>query len=229
MSVDARDLANLSRELAADPARQAVATILGYIFQIWWSVDAWLQLSSADEVIYLEGAEDLDRVGVDHATTQQIKHEAASISLNNQRAHKALENFWIVSEKENTRRVDFHYITTASAAMEQDADFGGVCGIEAWRVAQTSLEIVALLHRYLSSKLDAASSLRAFLTSASREEVQSRLVRRFHWFLTQPGVEDVKRSVADRLVVRLSHKNIPLSYGNRVQDRLYNFVSEVIV
>src|SRR4051812_43882843 len=76
MPIEPDDLAaalSMPRELAADPARQAVASIRGYIYQIWWSVDAWLRLQSLDEAIYLEGAEDLDNVRSDGATTEQIK------------------------------------------------------------------------------------------------------------------------------------------------------------
>lgn len=215
-------------ELIADPARQAVATITGYIYQIWWSVDAWFQLTSADELIYLEGAEDLDKVAAEHATTQQVKHESASISLNNQRAHKVLENFWTVSEKEKPRRVDFHYVSTASPALEQDADFGGLCGTEAWRVAQTSLAMAKTLQTYISTKLDASSRLHSFLASASPEEVQTQLIRRFHWFLEQPGIEEVMQSVSDRITLRLSQTNIPRSYVSRVRDRLYSYVSDAI-
>ena len=32
-------------ELAGDPARQAVASIRGIVYQIWWSIDAWLRQS----------------------------------------------------------------------------------------------------------------------------------------------------------------------------------------
>lgn len=219
----------LPPELPADPARQAVATITGYIYQFWWSVDAWLRLQTADEVIYLEGAEDLDTVSGDGATTEQIKHEAAGISLNNKRAQKALENFWTVSEKETSRRVEFHYISTAPAAAEQDGVFGDICGMEAWRVAQTSVEMAAIIQRYLAPKLDTKSQLRAFLDEASPELVQSKLIRRFHWFLEQPGIEDVKRSVEDRLTVFLSKKSIHLSYVERVRDRLYAFVNSTVV
>lgn len=218
----------LLAELPADPARQAVATIRGYIYQFWWSVDAWLQLQSADDVIYLEGAEDLDKVTTNGAITEQIKHEAASISLNNQRAHKALENFWLVSEKEQSRRVDFHYISTAVAAREQDGIFGEVCGIEAWRIAKTSAPMAELIHTYLSQKLPPDSRLAAFLKTASSEEVQSRLLRRFYWFLGQAGVDDVKQSVEDRITIRFDQKNIHLSYVTRARDRLYAYVNEVI-
>lgn len=211
------------RELAADPARQAVSTIRGYVYQIWWSIDAWLRLRSPDDVIFLEGAEDLDKMLAGAATAEQVKHEAAPLSLNNKRAHQPLENFWALSERETVRRVDFHYITTASAATEQDARFGGMRGLEAWRVAQTNIETANVIRLYLASKLESNSLLRRFLEAAPPEQVQDRLIRRFHWFLDQPGIEEVKQSVDDRLVHRLSQANLPLSYVETV-SRLLKFV-----
>lgn len=79
-------------ELAADPSRQAVATIRGFVYQIWWSIDAWLQLRSPDDVIFLEGAEDLDKIVAGAPTAEQVKNEAASLSLNNKRAHTPLNS-----------------------------------------------------------------------------------------------------------------------------------------
>ena len=216
-------------ELAGDPARQAVASIRGIVYQIWWSIDAWLRLSSPDEVIFLEGAEDLDRIASGGAITGQVKHEAGSLSLNNQRSYEALENFWRLSLRELTRRVDFHYITTASAALERDAQFEGVAGLEAWRIAQTDAEMATQIRAYLTRKLAPTSALRAFLASATSEQVQERLIRRVHWYLDQPGLDAVKQSVDDRLVVRLNQANVSLSYVAAVRDRLHAFACDVLV
>lgn len=217
------------RELAGNSARQAVSSIRGIMYQIWWSIDAWLRLSSPDEVIFLEGAEDLDRIASSGAIAGQVKHEAVSLSLNNQRSHEALENFWALSLRESTRRVDFHYITTASAALERDAAFGGVAGLEAWRIAQTNPEMAARIQAYLTPKLASTSALKAFLSSATSEQVQERLIRRVHWFLDQPGLDAVKQSVDDRLVVRLNQTTVSLSYLGGVRDRLHAFACDVLV
>lgn len=217
------------RELAGNPARQAVASIRGIVYQIWWSIDAWLRLSSPDEVIFLEGAEDLDRIASSGAIAGQVKHEVESLSLNNQRSHEALENFWALNLRESTRHVDFHYITTASAALERDAQFEGVAGLEAWRIAQTNPEMAARLQAYLTPKLASTSALKAFLTSATSEQVQEQLIRRVHWFLDQPGLDAVKQSVDDRLVVRLNQTNVSLSYVGAVRDRLHAFACDVLV
>lgn len=216
--------------LAADPARQAIGAIGGFIYQFWWSIDAWLQLKSEDEVIFLEGAEDLDRVSHDAATVQQVKHEAAGISLNTQRAHKALENFWeLVGRELPGRQVSYHYLSIARAALEQDAKFGGHSGIDAWRIARTDLSLAATIGAYLAIKLEPHSPLRAFLASASPQQVQDDLIRRFHWFLNQSDIQGMIESVEDRLSVRLSQNGGPLPYLRRVRDRLYGHVGEVIL
>ncbi|GMV29762.1 MAG: hypothetical protein AMXMBFR59_18870 [Rhodanobacteraceae bacterium] len=216
--------------LAADPARQAVGAIGGFIYQFWWSIDAWLQLKSEDEVIFLEGAEDLDWVSPDAATTLQVKHEADSISLNTQRAHKVLESFWaLVGRELPGRQVSYHYLSTARAALEQDATFGGHSGIDAWRIARTDLSMAATIGAYLVAKLDPKSPLRAFLSGASPQQMQDDLIRRFHWFLNQPGIQGVIESVEDRLSVRLSQNGGPLPDLQRVKDRLLGHVSEVIL
>ena len=49
------------KPLKADPKRQAHASIKGYRYQIWCSVEAWLELAE-DETLYLEGAEDFEIV-----------------------------------------------------------------------------------------------------------------------------------------------------------------------
>ncbi len=226
---DLPDLFSSPSELAGDPARQAVASIRGIVYQIWWSIDAWLRLGSSDEAIFLEGAEDLDWIASNGAIAEQVKHEKESLSLNNQRSHEALENFWMLSQRESNRRVDFHYITTASAALERDAQFEGVAGLEAWRIAQTDAEMAARIQTYLAQKLSSTSALRAFLNSAKPEQVQERLFRRVHWFLDQPGLDSVKQSVNDRLVVRLNQANISLLYVGAVRDRLHAFACDVLV
>ncbi|WAT87809.1 hypothetical protein [Delftia acidovorans] len=135
------------QELPADASRQAVASIRGVVYQLWWSIDAWLRLKTPDEVIYLEGSEDLDRASAWEAVAQQVKSEVDGISLNNQRALKALENFWTLRCRETVRTVEFHYISTAPSVVERDAVFGGIAGMDAWSVARDSLEMASRLQR----------------------------------------------------------------------------------
>jgi len=222
-------IAGFPAQLPGDPRRQAVSSIQGTVYQAWWSIDAWLRLVDADEVIYLEGAEDFDIVRAGSAITVQVKQNAGSISLGNAKAHEALENFWVLSGKEPTRRVDFHYLTTSSIAMEQDACFDGLKGIEAWRVAQTNPEMAAKVARYLETKLDAKSSLRAFLAAATPELVQQRLIQRFYWLTNQPDLEVVKRSVNNRIVELLDSQRRSVSLSSKVQKFLESRFWDVVL
>lgn len=224
-----RSIAGLPPQLPGDPRRQAVASIQGTYYQAWWSIDAWLRLADADEVIYLEGAEDFDVVRSGSAITVQVKKNAGSISLGNAKAHEALENFWMLSAKEPSRLIEFHYLTTSSVGMEQDASFDRLEGIEAWRVARTHLEMAIKVAEYLLTKLDVRSALRAFLTAARPEEVQARLIRRFYWLTSQPDIEVVKRSVDDRITVLLEAQRRSVALSSNVRKYLESRFWEVII
>jgi hypothetical protein len=67
----------ISPPLVNDPAREATDTMRGYSYQVLRSVLAWSQLDD-DEVLYLEGAEDLDRVRGDEVLVEQVKDTAGS-------------------------------------------------------------------------------------------------------------------------------------------------------
>jgi len=222
-------ISGLPAPLPGDPRRQAVYSIQGTVYQAWWSIDAWLRLTNPDEVIYLEGAEDFDIVKSDSTIAVQVKKHAASISLGTAKAHEALENFWTLSCKAPTQEINFHYLTTSSIAMEQDASFDGLKGIEAWRAAQTNPELAAKVTAYLKEKLPTTSSLRAFLVAATPAATQEHLIRRFHWLTDQPNIEAVKSSVNDRICVLLGNMRRSVSLSSKVQKHLESHFWEVVV
>lgn len=225
----ASNIGDLPEQLAGVAKRQAVHSIAGTVYQAWWSIDAWLRLASADEVIYLEGAEDFDLIKEEEAIAVQVKHNVGSISLNTVKAHEALENYWLLHNKEVNRHVSFHYITTSSVAMERDADFDGMKGFEAWRIAQTSSDMAGRLAGYLVTKLDDSSDLRAFLKTETLEGIQKQLFQKFHWLTEQPSIEAVKRSVDERIAVFLNSQRRSISLVPSVRKYLESRFWDLIV
>jgi hypothetical protein len=223
------NITGLPEELSGDPRRQAVPSFHGDAYQAWWSIDAWLRLTDANEVIYLEGAEDFDFVGHKVATTVQVKDNAGTISLGSAKARKALENFWTLSHQEVHRRIYFHYLTTSSVAKEQDGDFGGAKGIEVWRAAQTNSDLAIQVSRYLATKLDVSSPLGLFLNSSEPQLVQEHLIKRFHWLTDQQDLAAVKRSVTDRITILLSEQHHPLALVSNVQKNLESKFWEILL
>ena len=222
-------IASIPKQLSGIPQRQAVFSITGIVYQAWWSIDAWLRLPGADEVIYLEGAEDFDIVKTDSAISVQVKHNVGTISLGTEKALDALENFWTLTLGDQNRHIQFHYLTTSSVAMERDADFEQLKGIEAWRAAQTNIELTDRIARYLESKLSKNSSLRAFIASAETKDIQKRLIQRFHWLTDQPSVDAVKQSVDDRITVILENQRRSISLSEVVRKYLESKFWEIIL
>ena len=84
---------NSNEALRGELGRQAVPSIRGYLYQIWHSLHAWLELRD-DERLYLEGAEDLDVVRRGDATTVQVKDTAANVTLRSADVVDAIKNYW---------------------------------------------------------------------------------------------------------------------------------------
>lgn len=217
------------RELSGDPRRQAVPSIRGTVYQAWCSIDAWLQLSTADQVIYLEGAEDFDVVGTDSAVTIQVRHTAAPISLGAAKAKEALQHFWSLVTSEPTRQVEYHYLTTSAVSVEADGDFGGLSGLDAWRAARTNSELARLVAEYLVEHLPPQSILRSFLASATTVEMQERFFSRFHWLTGQPGIEAVQQSVDERIRVLLHYLKRSGSLSPQVRIQLESRFWQLVV
>jgi hypothetical protein len=219
----------LPAELTGNPRRQAVPSIRGTVFQAWCSIDAWLRLDNADQVIYLEGAEDFDVLNADGGITVQVKHTEATISLGTSKAIEALENFWQVSTKEAAREIDFHFLTTQTVAKESDSPFGDICGLEVWSAARTNVAMAMELTSYLKGRLAANSPLLAYLVSATPADIQARLFRRFFWITDQPGIDAIRNNVTERIQVLLHNRKSSVNLAPKVRVHLESRFWEIIV
>jgi len=205
--------------LPLNPARVAVETLAAYDYQIWTSIEFWLRLRD-DEVIFLEGAEDLDVVEADGVSTVQVKRTAGTISLNVAAAHDAIKNFWATLERAPERVVRYVYLTTSTIAMEQNAAFDGLQGIVAWEKAAHDPRIAELIRAYLAQHLGAEGTFLEFLKVASVEELQTKLLSRLTWLTDQPRVDVVKASVMRRLEFWCDGEGLARQAAGKLRDAL---------
>ncbi len=216
------------RPLGGDSKRDATPALCGFDYQVWAAIDTWCQLN-ASEVIYFEGAEDFDRVSEEGALATQVRRKAAKISLGVGECLDAIEHFWDLAQKEpSTRTLRYAYLTTSEIATEADANFDGVSGIEAWRLAISDSAAAERLRGYLLGKLSGKSSLHAFLTAAPVHEIQERLFRRFEWLPGQPSVESVRQSVLERLNSHPEASGLAVQELGKLRNNLLAFVWEQI-
>jgi hypothetical protein len=116
--------------LVGDPERAAVASIRGYAYQIVHTALAWARLKKG-QTIYLEGAEDFDRLGrVNEAV--QVKDYQRPITLRTPAVKEFICNAWLNRERNPQRNVLSRMLTTAKPTMEHGAPFASP-GITFWR------------------------------------------------------------------------------------------------
>jgi hypothetical protein len=106
--------------LANDPAREAVDSLCGYSYQMLRSIDAWLDLEEG-QILFLEGAEDLDRIDPNAAVVEQVKDTTGSgnVTLRSANVVAALGNFWSHQERNSGAAIQFRYLTTSGIGKER--------------------------------------------------------------------------------------------------------------
>jgi tetratricopeptide (TPR) repeat protein len=199
-----------------DPARQADALNRGITFQIWRSIEAWINLSDG-QALYLEGAEDFEIVGQGSAIGVQTKATAAPITLRSDSVVSLLVNFWRVRADNAAQRVFFRLVTTSSPTIEGQGPFtseGG--GLEIWRIcaARGDLALAARLKTFLTTDTSIARrldekdmgarkapvpNLLEFIKGATPEQVLNEVIRCVSFQTDSPDAEVVRESIATSL------------------------------
>jgi hypothetical protein len=194
--------------LSNDPAREAVDSLRGYSYQMLRSIDAWLNLGEG-QILFLEGAEDFDRIDQSGAVVEQVKDTTGSgnITLRSANAIAALGNFWSHLERNPSTAIQFRYLTTSGIGKERGDDIDlASSGIETWeRIRQSpaapkSLTDADVIRKFLARREDLPLSMRIWLGTATAEEFVSRVVEPFAWITDQLGADRLRGQIEAKLV-----------------------------
>jgi hypothetical protein len=168
--------------LKGDMRRQAVPSLRGYAYQIWQSVYRWVTLGK-DDVLYLEGAEDLDVFGPEKAETIQVKDtkKSGAVTLRSRDVLEAIGHFWEIQERNPSVTVFFRFLTTVERGHKQGSPFGSICGLDYWDSCKRSGVDVHPLRTFLQSQESFPETLREFITSSNDDALRSHLIIRLDW------------------------------------------------
>lgn len=214
--------------LTSDPSRQAVAPLRGYRYQILRSIYEWIELSDR-EVLYIEGAEDVDRVTESGADTFQIKDTkgSGSITLRSEPTREAINNYWKVRKANPGRPIRFHLITTSEVGIEQGSPFGADRpGLVVWHRATSTPDIATAerlaseVAEFLRRERNLEEDVLRFLETATPREILDRLVRPIAWHTCEPSGKEVEGAALRKLQSLCWDRNLPLAYASKVLLRL---------
>ncbi|MDE0086155.1 MAG: hypothetical protein OXU23_10615, partial [Candidatus Poribacteria bacterium] len=206
--------------LNANPQRQAHAQLKGYLYQIWHSVNAWLELAD-DDILYLEGAEDFDKVSGDDATATQVKHTQHKITLRSQEVNDAINNFWELRTNNPGRRVKFRFLTRSKIGKEQGKPFGnGHAGLEVWSRCSGNEAAITKISDFLQTEGKISDEVNNFLQKATPQEIYDQLIKPIAWETGSKPASYVEESISEKLVHHGDRHGISPSDAKKVVDHL---------
>lgn len=179
-----------------DSARQAVASLRGYAYQLYASGLAWLALPDG-ATLHLEVAEDYAVATREAMTGTQVRDTEASggLTLQSEWVRDAIESYVDLVTRNPSREVSFHYLTTSPIGLERRTSqrIGNRPALEYWRRAAAGAELAPL--RKLIEALDLAEPVAAHIKSFSDEAFRTDFLQRMHWQCGAPGLADVRRDL----------------------------------
>ena len=244
-----------AKPLEGNPRRRASPAIRGYVYQFWRTVQAWILLGP-EEKLYVEGAEDFDRIepalqtqgderGEDQArlkaTTVQVRDDAASgsLTLGSQKALTALRNFWETLHRNRDHIISYQYVTSATIGRERDGiAFGlkeGERGIELWEECRLAPRLdavtdkVSRLRTFLLSRGELHSGIASFLCQATLQELWKDLICRFEWLPDEPDLAQIRDTVVDKLIDIGLRRGITVEDCERASVALYARVEDAAI
>ena len=202
--------------LKADRKRQAHNSLRGYLYQIWHSVNAWLELAE-DEILYLEGAEDFDKVSDDTITTVQVKDTRHKITLRSQEVNDAINNYWHLQTNDRNRSVKFRFLTRSEIGVEQGNPFGtDNPGLQVWSRCSGDEESIKKISDFLQTEGKISGEVDDFLKQSEPQAIYEQLIEPISWETGSKPASFVEESISDKLVLHGNQLGILPSEAKKI-------------
>lgn len=219
-----------------ETARQAIAPLRGYAYQLHRSLGAWIALG-AGEPLFLEVAEDYAQIAADPSTLEavltatQVKdtRESGAVTLNSPEVLDAIHRLWALRAANRGRPIRLTFLTTSPIGRERKGVRAGdgVAGLDVWRQAARGGAVEAL-RAALLDRLD-ESDLKTFVQSASDADLRRDLLAPLTWACGEPPYEDVAADNRDTLI-ELGHTfGATPDLSARATDSLLAHILDTIV
>lgn len=216
--------------LPADTARQADDMLVACQYQILQTVSAWLDLRG-DELLFVEGAEDFDKISDEKAQAVQIKNSPKPISLGQKEIHEVINNFWRLRERTPNRKVSLRFLTRAQATVEKTVPFGkGIRGIDLWSKSNLTEIEIRRIADFLIRQSTIVDELKQWLSSSTADAICSQLIRLIVWETSAADITFVERNIQSKLLAFAESINdvVPVSIISNVALHLQSEVWKIL-
>ena len=213
--------------LKANPKRQGVYSLRGYLYQIWHSVNAWLDLSG-NEILYLEGAEDFDKLSESNATVVQVKATRRRITLRSQEVIEAVNNYWEIRDKNPDKKVKFRFLTRSKIGKEKGDPFGKTLpGLHLWNRCSQESDTVCKIVEFLQGSKGISPDIKDFLRQENPVRVFQCLIEPVTWETESKSATFVEESIRGKLILHGDRYNILPDISGNVATHILQKTLEV--
>lgn len=211
---------------AGDVARQAIASLGGYTYQVAAAALAWVDLADGAH-LYLEVAEDYATAAEQALQAVQVKDTAGSgsVTLNTESVREAIDAFVDLVARNPRRDVSLRYLTTSPLGTERStADRPArQAGLLYWRKAAAGADVGPL--RAILSSENFSSTVRTFVEARDDATLRRDLLQKIHWDCGTADLAGVMRELQERLVVLGRDRfRLPALESQRLADVLALYV-----
>ena len=211
---------NKRRPLKTNPKRQAHNSLWGYLYQIWHSVNAWLELAE-NEILYLECAEDFDKVSDNDTTVVQVKATQRPITLRSQDVNDAINHYWELRMRNPDRSVRFRFLTCSKMGREQDSPFGkDQQGLHLWNYCSGDEAVITKISEFLQNEKKISAEVKDFLKQAEPHKIYEQLIEPVTWETDSKPASFVEQSIHKTLAHHGDRYSIPPADAEKVVDHL---------
>jgi hypothetical protein len=180
------------KQILGDARREAVDALKGYVYQLYQSAIAWIDLGATD-LLGLEVAEDYAILTGNALQAVQVKAVAASCTLNTNGVVQAIESMLDLVQKNPHYDVSVRYLSTASIGLEKKLEdqVDGGPALESWKRLAKSGDPKGLRAVLQNSKLK--KSTKEYISSLSDIQFRDQVLRKVHFDCGAPLGSELQR------------------------------------
>lgn len=218
-----------------DVARQATASLRGYVYQLHQSAAAWISLGP-DDALYLEIAEDFAALLRDPGRLDQILHatqvketrESGAVTLNSDDVIDSIKALFRLRMSNQGRDVRLTFLSTSETGRERKMPLpSGVAGLVAWREAARGGD-VAEIRAALVARIE-SSDLRTFIESSSAERLRDELLAPLTFACGEGDSGAVDEANRNALVELRDEVRSTVDMAHRAYDAVLSHVIKTIL
>jgi len=185
-----------------DEAREAIHALGGYVYQIYETALAWLELGH-EELLLLEVAEDFAIVAKDALEAVQVKRTKNPVTINSKDIVESINSFVDLQQKNPDFNVRLRHLTTSKMTKEKLAKdrIGHTPTLKSWRNLAITGDLAPLRDILHSSKV--SQKTKNYIKELNDDEFREDFLKRINFDCKQTSSKNIEALLRSQLSKRV--------------------------